>query len=144
MSFIGLTPALGSILSAKKLSDFWKFPQIFQNVFVSKYPKENCWKFVQPAAPKYCFLKFLFFLICGFKILRFLSKFLKTLIYHDRIEFWLFKRNCFVRNFGSAEIVRVWVFWIRCSSPFQMYTKKGKPFVLSVYLWQGKIAPPSH
>ena len=23
-----------------------------------------------------------------------------------------------------------------------MYTKKGKPFVLSRYLWQGKVAPP--
>ena len=48
----------------------------FQNVFLSKYLKENFQKSVQQAAPKYFVWKFLRFSekIGGFKILRFLSE----------------------------------------------------------------------
>ena len=65
-----------SILSTKKFSEFWNFPQIFKLCSYQNVPRKNFQKFAQPATPKYFVWKFLRFSakIGGFKILRFLSK----------------------------------------------------------------------
>ena len=49
-------------------------------------------------------------------------------------------KNYLIRYCASFGVHRV--IWTYVYSYYSVYTEKGKPFVLSVYLCQGKVAPP--